>query len=164
MNSLCWFLEGSSDAMLIGNKEILRKSEQMISLPTNPFKREPLWSFTHLPLSYYLYVSEQWARKKIMTSGLWSSPVTRNQSVISWYIIFLLLIIHSSGVRQLLKSINLIVLFKLKDVARVKDKKYIYIEEESSGEFWWPVPAGFLSPSKVSGIDMWSSASGREVN
>lgn len=60
-----------------------------------------------------------------MTSGLWSSLVTQNQSVSSLYIIFLLLITHTSAGGQLLKSINLIFLFELKDKSRIKDKGYL---------------------------------------
>lgn len=63
--------------------------------------------------------------------------LSSDNEIMTLYVVFLLLIIHTSGVRQLLKSINLIFLFKLKDVARVKDKSSFKqeVQESSNGQF-----------------------------
>lgn len=60
-----------------------------------------------------------------MTLGLCNSLVTENQSVICLNGVFRLLIIHTGRARQPLNSINLIFLFKLRNVSRMEDKKYL---------------------------------------
>lgn len=54
--------------------------------------------------------------------GLCSSLVTQNQSVSCLNGVFHLLIIHTSRARQPLKPINLIFLFKLRNVSSMEDK------------------------------------------